>query len=145
MITRGGEVSDFPEEVTGAGLGEEPVDEVGEGAGSSKPELGRGGKRGVVLAAGGAPVTGGAEGRGGGTGVAGGRATLGIGLVTAVDQAGGIFWTGTGVGFNPVLSGRVVAAEMLGRGVIWADKGFRGRGGRLMRSVSRLGGVGSEP
>jgi hypothetical protein len=58
---------------------------------------GLGGKRGVVLAVGGAPVSGGADGRAAGTSAggvgAGGVADLemaGIGLVTAVDQAGGM-------------------------------------------------------
>jgi hypothetical protein len=45
------------------------------------------GKRGVVLALGGAPVEGGAEGRAG-SDPEGGFVTLGIGLVTAVAQAG---------------------------------------------------------
>jgi len=53
------------------------------------------GKRGVVFAFGGAPVTGGAEGFGG-MKPEGGLATLGIGLVTAVDQAGGPDETGAG-------------------------------------------------
>ena len=65
----------------------------------------------------------------------GARDKLGIGLVTAVDQAGGT--VGTGVGSIVPLMGRVVAAEILGRGVILVDAGLSGRGGRLMRRVSR--------
>jgi len=70
---------------------------------------------------------------------------LGIGLVTAVDQAGGTFEGGVGSNCPEVFKGRVVAAEMLGRGVgvIFAVAGLRGRGGRLMRSVSRFGAFGS--
>jgi hypothetical protein len=56
------------------------------------------GKRGVVFAVGGEPVRGGAEGLGGGwEGALGGVfERLGMGLVTAVDQAGGTFVAGTG-------------------------------------------------
>jgi hypothetical protein len=73
--------------------------------------------------------------------------TLGMGLVTAVDQAGGTFETGAGSNWFDVLIGSVVAAETLGRGVgvIFPDAGLRGRGGRLMRSVSRFGAFGSDP
>jgi hypothetical protein len=76
---------------------------------------------------------------------------LGIGLVTAVDQAGGTFETGTGVGSSwlDVCIGSVLAAETFGRGVgfglIFDEAGLSGRGGRLMRSVSRFGALGSEP
>lgn len=73
---------------------------------------------------------------------------VGIGLVTAVDQAGGELVVGTGSNCVEVLIGIVVAAEILGRGVagvIFDEDGLRGRGGRLMRSVSRLGAFGSEP
>ena len=62
-------------------------------------EGGLGGKRGVVLAVGGAPVRGGAEGFGGGAvtlELEVSFETLGMGLVTAVDQAGGTFVTGAG-------------------------------------------------
>ena len=73
--------------------------------------------------------------------------TLGMGLVTAVDQAGGTFVTGAGSKWPEVRIGSVVAAEMFGRGVgvILVEAGLRGRGGRLMRRVSRLGAFGSEP
>jgi hypothetical protein len=72
--------------------------------------------------------------------------TLGMGLVTAVDQAGGTFTTGTGSNWLELFIGSVVAAETLGRGVgvIFADAGLRGRGGRLMRRVSRFGAFGSD-
>ncbi len=101
------------------------------------------GKSGVVLAAGGEPVKGGAAGRGCGRDTEGGRDTLGIGFVTAVDQAGGTFCTGAGVIFGLVLIGSVVAAEMLGRLAVWAVSGLSGRGGKLIRSVWRLGAFGS--
>jgi hypothetical protein len=39
--------------------------------------------------------------------------------------------------------GSVVAAEILGRGVILVEAGFSGRGGRLIRNVSRFGAFGS--
>jgi hypothetical protein len=110
------------------------------------------GKRGVVLALGGAPVKGGAEGRGGvcgGVWVSGGGAfaMLGIGLVTAVDQAGATPVPGTGSSWLEVCIGSVVAAETFGRGVgvILEEAGLRGRGGRLMRRVSRFGAFGSLP
>ena len=71
---------------------------------------------------------------------------LGIGLVTAVDHAGGTLVTGAGSSWPEVFIGRVLAAETFGRGVtIFDEAGFRGRGGRLMRSVSRFGAFGSEP
>ncbi len=61
---------------------------------------GFGGKRGVVFAVAGAPVRGGAVGRAEGGSACGGGggilAMLGIGLVTAVDQAGGTFTGGAG-------------------------------------------------
>jgi hypothetical protein len=100
------------------------------------------GKRGVVLAAAAEPATEGEAGRGGSEP---GREMLDIGLVTAVDHAGGTFWGGTGttVGFAP--RGSVVAAETLGRGVKGLVIGLGGRGGRLMRRVSRLGAFGSAP
>jgi hypothetical protein len=46
-----------------------------------------------------------------------------------------------------VFIGRVLAAETFGRGVgaRLVDAGLRGRGGRLIRRVSRLGAFGSEP
>ena len=118
--------------------------------GRTGPDGGFCGKRGVVLALGGAPVKGGAAGRGGGACwerlPVGGLAMLGIGLVTAVDQAGGRFVTGAGSSWPEVFIGRVLAAETFGRGVlIFAEAGFRGRGGRLMRSVSRFGAFGSDP
>ena len=106
------------------------------------------------MAVGGAPVRGGADGRGGtaslGAGVEGGVAfaeMLGIGLVTAVDQAGGTLETGAGSSWLDVCMGNVVAAETFGRGVgvIFPVAGFSGRGGRLIRSVSRFGAFGSLP
>jgi hypothetical protein len=107
------------------------------------------GKRGVVFAVGGAPVRGGAEGLGA-TGA--GRLeesfdTLGIGLVTAVDHAGGTLLEGAGSNWVVEWIGRVVAAETFGRGVgvIFPVAGLSGRGGRLIRSVSRLGAFGSLP
>ncbi len=74
---------------------------------------------------------------GGSCGIApeGARDKFGIGFVTAVDQAGGT--EGVGVSSEPPESGRVVAAETFGRGVILVEAGFNGLGGRLMRSVSR--------
>jgi hypothetical protein len=91
---------------------------------------------------------GGAAGRGGGWGVTLEDIfeRLGIGLVTAVDQAGGTFVTGAGSSWLEVFIGSVLAAETFGRGgVIFADAGLSGRGGRLMRRVSRLGAFGSVP
>jgi hypothetical protein len=113
------------------------------------PDGGFWGKRGVVLALGGAPVRGGAAERGGGgvTLPVGDLEMLGIGFVTAVDQAGGTFVTGAGSSWPEVFIGRVVAAETFGRGVavIFDDAGLRGRGGKLMRNVSRFGAFGSAP
>ena len=110
------------------------------------------GKRGVVFALAGEPVRGGAEGFGGGWGamveeVDESFAALGIGLVTAVDQAGGTFAVGAGSNWLEVVIGSVEAAETFGRvaGAIFVDAGLRGLGGRLMRRVSRLGDFGSEP
>jgi hypothetical protein len=110
------------------------------------------GKSGVVLACGGAPVKAGAAGRCGfgGSWPEGGREMVGIGLVTAAAQAGGtpgLGVAGTGVGSKrgaPSI-GSVVAADTFGRGVILVEAGFNGLGGRLMRRVSRLGELGSEP
>lgn len=72
-----------------------------------------------------------------------------MGLVTAVDQAGGTFVTGTGSNCPEECIGSVVAPETFGRGVgvgvIFPEAGRIGRGGRLMRKVSRLGAFGSEP
>ncbi len=166
-MTRGGGTTMRPDEVarsaagvrlggTGAGA---PVELAGrggkaEGAGApmvpsvTLPDGGFWGKRGVVLALGGAPVRGGAAGRAGGgvTFPVGDLVMLGIGLVTAVDQAGGTFVTGAGSSWPDVFIGRVVAAETFGRGVVILDEaGLRGRGGRLMRSVSRFGAFGSAP
>ena len=101
--------------------------------------------RGVVLTLEGEPVSGGAAdliSAGAGSGTEAGRVTVGIGLVTAVDQAGATDDCGTGVGPD-VLIGSVVAAEILGRGAILVDEGFSGRGGRLIRKVCRLGAFGS--
>ncbi|MCE0483953.1 MAG: hypothetical protein LV479_06915 [Methylacidiphilales bacterium] len=104
------------------------------------------GKSGVVLELGGAPVKGGADGFGAeGIEPEAGLAILGIGFVTAVDQAGGADATGSAV--PPGVIGSVVAAEMFGRifETIFVESGFRGRGGRLMRRVSRWGTLGSVP
>ena len=107
------------------------------------------GKRGVVFALAGEPVRGGAEGFGGGWGVMFEETfeALGMGLVTAVAQAGGTFELGAGSIWPEVVIGSVDAAETFGRVVdaIFADAGLRGRGGRLMRRVSRLGIFGSDP
>ena len=100
-------------------------------------------KSGVVLEPGGAPVSGGAFGGSCGTAPEGARDKFGIGLVTAVDQAGGV--VGIGVGSDVPVIGSVVAAEIFGRGVIFVDAGLSGRGGKLMRRVSRCGACGSEP
>jgi hypothetical protein len=115
------------------------------------------GKRGVVLELGGAPVIGGAEGLGGreanpggfegslGMPPEGGRERVGMGLVTAVDHAGFIVGVAIPWELAEGLMGRVVAAEIFGRGVILVEAGLRGRGGRLIRKVSRLGAFESEP
>jgi hypothetical protein len=120
-----------------------------------KPRVGTGweavfcGKRGFVFALAGEPVRGGAEGFGGGWGVTLEESfeALGMGLVTAVDQAGGTFVTGASSNWPEVVIGSVDGAETFGRGagVIFADAGLRGRGGRLMRRVSRLGAFGFDP
>jgi hypothetical protein len=72
---------------------------------------------------------------------------VGIGAVTAVDQAGGTLEAGAGSSCDEVPIGNVVAAETLGRGVgvILPVAGRNGRGGRLIRSVSRFGALGSLP
>ena len=151
MIRPEGEVAGAP--VTGGAAGV-PIPPLAprDGAASGL----RCGKSGVVFAAGGAPVSGGAAGLLGGSvgdlaaGAAemvpdGGRKILLIGLVTAVDQAGGTLEMGAGVipggriaaGFI----GRVVAAEMFGRGAgMVVEAGLSGRGGNAMRRVSRFGG-----
>jgi hypothetical protein len=167
-MTRGGGATIRPEEVARSAAG---VEEAGTGIGSGLragrwgtaggvPNIGERtgpvggfcGKRGVVLALGGEPVSGGAEAFGGAPwGVtlelAVSLEILGIGLVTAVDQAGGRFDEGAGSNWPEVFIGRVVAAETFGRGVgvILEDAGLRGRGGRLMRRVSRFGAFGSVP
>jgi collagen type I alpha len=110
------------------------------------------GKSGVVFAAGGAPVSGGAAGLWGGSAVGagamepdGGRETVLIGLVTAVDHAGGTLEIGAGVIPGERIAagfiGRVVAAEIFGRGAgMVVEAGLSGRGGNAMRRVSRFGG-----
>ncbi len=129
------------------------------GAGGTEPKIGTrpdgglGGKSGVVFAVAGAPVSGGAAGRAAGASVgAGGGGVgdfemVGIGLVTAVDQAGGTLVAGAGSSCVEVCIGSVVAADTFGRGVgvIFPVAGLSGRGGRLMRSVSRFGAFGSLP
>jgi hypothetical protein len=77
----------------------------------------------------------------------GSLAMLGIGLVTVVDQAGATLLLGTGSSWLEVCIGSVVAAETLGRGVgvTFEVAGLRGRGGRLMRRVSRFGALESLP
>lgn len=104
------------------------------------------GKSGVVLAPAGAPVMGGAEGFGG-IDWEGGRVTLGIGLVTAVDQLGAAPVAGAGSSELEVFRGKVVAAEIFGRaaGAILVEAGLSGRGGKLIRKVSRFGAFGSDP
>jgi hypothetical protein len=104
------------------------------------------GKRGVVFKMEGESATGGAEGFGG-NGTEGGFERLGIGLVTAVDQAGGTLGTGASSNWSDALRGRVVAAEIFGRGVgmILVEAGLSGLGGRLMRNVSRFAALGSLP
>ncbi|HUB66621.1 MAG TPA: hypothetical protein VL981_03960 [Candidatus Methylacidiphilales bacterium] len=100
---------------------------------------GRGGKRGDVLVPGLAPVRVGALGGSWGIAPEGGCDRLGIGLVTAVDQVGGIVWGGNCcVPPGPVIC-KVVAAEIFGRAVILVEAGLSGLGGRLIRSVSRCG------
>jgi hypothetical protein len=102
------------------------------------------GKRGVVLAWGGAPLSEGAKAFGGTCGSVpeGGRVTFAIGFVTAAAHAGGTCGASKR---TEVLIGSVVAAEILGLGVIFVEAGFIGLGGRLMRRVSRFGAFGSEP
>ncbi len=124
----------------------------------------RWGKRGFVFAAGGAPVTGGAATRLGGSAVGGTRKEeldepadpiepeeeremLLIGLVMAVDQAGGTAGGGVTPGGRIAAGfiGNVVAAEMFGRaGGVEVTAGLSGRGGKAIRRVSRLGGFCSE-
>jgi hypothetical protein len=159
MTTRGGEPAILPEGVEAGSS-----DSVGrDSSGAEVPPLTpralppsgvRWGKRGVVLAEEGAPVMGGAAlrpcvwlgGRVVGAGVD--RIMLGIGLVTAVDQEGGICCAGTGLRLvggriEAGFIGRVVAAEIFGRGATGVAAGLSGRGGRLMRRVSRFGGFNS--
>ena len=146
MTTRGGDAAGL----TAAGAGGAGVgvgdSEAAAGA-ESVPELGGCpidfcGKRGIVFAAG-APAA--AAGREAPSGPDAGRVRLGIGFVTAADQAGGTFWTGAGVKFAFGPSGSVVAPETLGRGESCVAVGLAGRGGRLMRRVSRFGGGELEP
>jgi hypothetical protein len=98
------------------------------------------GKSGVVFALAGAPETGGAADFEGMV-PEGGLDTLGIGLVTAADHAG----APAGACSRPPdgVKGKVVAAEILGRaaGAILVDAGLSGRGGRLIRNVSRFGAL----
>jgi len=82
-----------------------------------------------------------------GVGMGGGccREMLGIGAVTAVDQAGGALVMGAGSSCADLLMGTVAVISGRGVGVILPVAGRRGRGGRLMRSVSRFGALGSLP
>ncbi len=73
----------------------------------------------------------------------GGRIVFCIGCVTAVDQAGGILPEPEGVETVPELLIGNVAAPEPGRGPIWVESGFSGRGGSVTRSVSRRCGFGS--
>ena len=100
----------------------------------------RGGKRGAVSVDRGASRPEGGGGSEPGSVPVGGRG-LGMGLVTAVDQAGGTFCEGAGMRFGGAPRGSVVAPETGGRRFGGDVTGFGGRGGRLMRRVSRLGGV----
>jgi hypothetical protein len=112
-------------------------------------EEGLGGKRGVVFVLLGEPVRGGAEGLGGAGGVRLEESfkAVGMGLVTAVDQAGGTFVTGAGSNWPevPIEGLATTGAFGFGGGVISVDGGLTGLGGRLMRRVSRLGAFGSDP
>jgi hypothetical protein len=76
-------------------------------------------------------MAGAAGGRSGGG--AAGRPMPGMGEAVCEVSEGGA------VGLASGLMGSVVAAETGGRGVIGAGGGLSGRGGRLMRSVSRFG------
>lgn len=132
MKTRGGAPADRAPSAGAAGSGV-----PGAGLAPSRESLffcGYG-KRGMVFGAG--EPTGGADGADPGSVPEVGR-VAGIGLVTAVDQAGGTLVGGTGFGPN----GKVVAPETGGRGVKGLV-GFAGLGGRLIRKVSRLGLFGS--
>jgi len=146
-ITRGGGTVTRPDEVvnSAAGLGAGSLVDGGRGTACDGDFWG---KRGVVFAVAGEPVRGGAEGLGGVGGVfVVAFEILGMGLVTAVDHAGGALDVGAGSSWDELCIGSVVAAETLGRGVgvILAEAGLSGRGGRLMRRVSRLGAFGSDP
>lgn len=159
-MTRGGGTTSRPEGDANSPGDTEPVLPGGgccglvgrPGAGGTSCDCGGlGGKSGFVFDVGGAPVRGGAAGLawevGGGVGWLGVFVMVGIGLVTAVDQAGGAPVEGAGSSCcDAILIGSVVAAETLGRGAageIFAEAGFSGRGGRLIRRVSRLGAFGS--
>jgi hypothetical protein len=154
-MTRGGGGIRRPDDVVRSPAGSGSLRIAGRGGGTEEGRDGGApcvgafcGKRGVVLALAGAPVSGGAEGFGG-SGVTGDviLEMLGIGLVTAVDHAGGTLLTGAGSNWPVVFIGRVEAADTfgLGVGVIFAVGGLSGRGGKLMRKVSRFGAFGSEP
>jgi hypothetical protein len=152
-MTRGGGVTSRPEGVFNSPVPESSAGAAGRGGGTAWAGGGAaamacegdfGGKRGVVFDPAGAPVIGGARGLEGDW-LGGVFEMLGIGFVTAVDQAGGALVAGTCSIWPAGRMGIVVAAEILGRGVgvIFAEAGLSGRGGRLMRSVSRLGALGS--
>ncbi len=144
MTTRGGGAAVF---VTArAGVSAAAAGTAGVGAGSPPAGTdgapGFGGNSGIVLAAG---APGGLVDLEAPSGPEAGRVRLGIGFVTAVDQAGGTFWTGAGVWLGLDPSGSVVAPDTLGRTEIWVAVGLAGRGGRLMRRVSRFGGGEASP
>lgn len=159
-MTRGGGVTRRPEDVVNSPAGSGSFRMAGRGggtAGAAGDATGGAvtlcvggfcGKRGVVLALAGAPVSGGAKDLGGsGVTLDVSLEMLGIGLVTAVDHAGGTLLTGAGSICPDVFIGRVEAADTFGRGggVIFDVAGLSGRGGRLIRNVSRFGAFGSEP
>jgi hypothetical protein len=67
----------------------------------------------------------------------GGRVAFCIGWVTAVDHDG-MFCEPTGPTFPEDFIGIVAAVGLVGRGPNWVESGFRGRGGKVTRNVSRF-------
>jgi hypothetical protein len=61
-----------------------------------------------------------------------------IGWVIAVDHAGGMFCEPVGLVASDAFIGNVAAVGLGGRGPIWEESGFSGRGGKLTRNVSRF-------